>query len=50
MVHDFNYGLQQFVQELDWYCGLVICNYAVGGNLANDEMYQVTSSDGGSTA
>ena len=31
----------EFVQELDWYCGLVVCNYAVGGNLPSGDMYQV---------
>ena len=31
----------EFVQELDWYCGLVVCNYATGGNLPSGHMYQV---------
>ena len=33
----------EFVQELDWYCGLVVCNYATGGNLPSGDMYQVWS-------
>ena len=28
-------------QDLDWYCGLVVCNYAVGGNTPAGEMYKV---------
>ena len=28
-------------QEMDWNCGLVVCNYAVGGNIPSGDMYQV---------
>ena len=28
-------------QDMDWNCGLVVCNYAVGGNIPSGDMYQV---------
>ena len=37
----FNRKGNAFVQEMDWNCGLVVCNYAVGGNLPFADMYQV---------
>ena len=39
LIHIFNHD--SIHQDLDWNCGLVVCNYAVGGNTPAGKMYKV---------